>query len=162
MKNKFLMFIKQSFISTGKYFIGKTITSLIIIVICLITYLLLGIKLIPVILIIVFITNFVPIFGPWVGTVISGLIVVFQDPLLALYVIITLLLLQIIEQFLLIPLIIGKSIDLKPLFIVLILIVSSIFLGFWGVLFAIPIASVVKIGYTIFIKNHNKDDQQIP
>lgn len=160
MKNKFDNFIKQSFITTGKYFIGKTITSLIIVIVCLIVFLLLDIKLIALLLVLIFLTNFIPIFGPWLGTIICGVIVVFQEPILALYVIATLLILQLIEQFLLIPLIIGKSIDLKPLFIVLVIILSSIFLGFWGVFFAIPIASIVKIGYTIFIKKQEESDIQ--
>jgi len=157
MKNKIKAFITQSFKSTGKYFLGKTITSLLIIIICLIVYSLLDIKLIPIILILVFFTNFIPVFGPWIGTVISGVIVLFQSPLQALYVVITLLILQIIEQFLLIPLIVGKAVDVKPLFVVVILILSSVFLGFWGVLFAIPLASIIKIGYTIFIR---KEDSQ--
>jgi len=162
MKNKIKTFITQSFKSTGKYFVSKTITSLIIVIISLIIYLFLDIKLLPIILALVFFTNFIPVFGPWIGTILSGVIVLFQSPLQALYVVITLLILQIIEQFLLIPLIVGKAIDVKPLFIVLVLILSSVFLGFWGVLFAVPLASIIKIGYTIFIKNQTKEDSNIP
>ncbi|MBN2853020.1 MAG: AI-2E family transporter [Clostridia bacterium] len=156
MKNKFITFINQSFISTGKYFIGKTITSLIIGVVSFVVFTLLDIKLSWLIALIFFIANFIPIFGPWAGAILGGIIVIFQAPLFALYVIITSVLLQLIEQFLLIPLIIGKAIDLKPLIIVVVLILASLFLGFWGVLFAIPIASVIQIGYNIFIKKEEK------
>lgn len=156
MKDKLLKFIRQSFTTTGKYFIGKTITSLIIGIVSFTVFTLLDIKLSWLVALILFLSNFIPIFGPWAGAVFGALIVIFQAPVFALYVIITSVLLQLIEQFLLIPLIIGKAIDLKPLVIVVVLILASLFLGFWGVLFAIPIASIVQIAYNIFIKKEGK------
>ncbi len=150
MKEKISVFIKQSFVLTGKYFLGKTITSLVIAAICLLSFLLLDIKLLGLIIPIIFLTNFIPIIGPWSGTILCGLIVVFQAPLLALYAVLITLALQLIEQFILLPLFIGKAIDLKPLLIIIVIIISSIFLGFWGVLFAVPLAAIIKAGYQIF------------
>lgn len=158
--HKVLRFITESSVSVGKYVIGKLITSLVLGILSFIIFKMLGINLPLLLAVIVALTNIVPVFGGWAGITICGIIVVFFNPIYVVYTTLTALVLQIIEQFVLLPVIVGKAVDLKPMLIVCVLIISSILFGFWGVLLAIPIAAILKIGYKIFISKQ-KDKQEI-
>lgn len=159
--DKLLHFFTESSASVGKYIAGKLITSLVIGFISFIIFKFLGINLPFLLSAIIAVTNIVPVFGGWVGIIICGIIVVFFSPIYVVYTTLTALLLQILEQFVLLPLIVGKAIDIKPMFIVIVLMISSIFFGFWGVLLAIPIAAVIKIGYKIFINKDNNNERNL-
>jgi predicted PurR-regulated permease PerM len=133
------------------------ITSIIIGVVAYTVFYFLNINLSGLLGGIIGVSNMVPVIGPWLGLIIVSVIAVFQEPLFALYAALVALVLQLIEQFFLIPLIIGKALDLKPLMVVIAIIAGSFLLGFWGVIFAVPIAASVKIGYDIFIKKKSKE-----
>ncbi len=160
-KNKFLIktekFIIDSAKSIGNYVVGKIVTSAIIGILALVVFKILGINPAWLLALILALTNFVPVIGPWVGLLICALIVVFFEPIFALYTSLTALILQILEQFLLLPLIVGKAVDLKPMLIICVLIIGSLAFGFWGVVLAIPIAAVLKVWYNIFIKNKDNE-----
>ncbi|MFO7637252.1 MAG: AI-2E family transporter [Clostridia bacterium] len=156
MGEKIAEFFRRSVQATGRYFIGKTITSLIIALLCYIVFRIIGIHLSGLMAFIVFLTNFVPVFGPWVGALAAGLIALFDVPVFALYAVGVILVLQITEQFLLMPLIVGKAVELKPLIIVMAVILAGAFLGFWGILFAVPAAAVIKIAWQVFSRKKEK------
>lgn len=158
--NKLLQFLTESSVSVGKYVIGKLITSLVIGFLSFIIFKIIGINLPLLLAVVIALTNIVPVFGGWAGVIICGIIVVFFNPIYVVYTTLTALLLQIFEQFVLLPVIVGKAIDLNPMFIICVLVVSSILFGFWGVLLAIPIAAIIKIGYKIF-KSKKNDNQEI-
>lgn len=155
---KLSKFVSRSAETVGKYFVAKLITSLIIGIATLIFCQLLNIKPAWLLGIIAGIGNFIPIVGPWIVLIVCGVVAVFQAPINALYIIIFCIGIQAVDQFLLTPLIVGKSIDLSPLLIIVVVTIASMFLGFWGLLFAVPIASIIKIGYTIFIKKKDDDE----
>ncbi len=155
--NKFLFGSVETF---GKYLAGKTAASLIVGVCTWLFCLLLGIKPAWLLGLIAGLGNMIPIAGPWVVLIICALIAVFQQPINALYITIFCLGIQAVDQFLITPLIVGKSIDLNPLIIIVVVVVGSMLLGFWGLVFAIPIAAVVKLGYTIFFKKKKQNDAE--
>jgi predicted PurR-regulated permease PerM len=154
--NKTSIFISESSKGIGRYMLGKMITSAIIFILAFVIFRLLEVNPAIILAVILGVTNLVPLFGPWVGLLICAMIVVFINPIHALYTTITALLLQIAEQFFLLPLIVGKSIDIKPLLIFLVLFAGSLVFGFWGVLLAVPAAVVIKIAYEVFIRKQEK------
>lgn len=154
--NKTSIFISESSKGIGKYVLGKFITSTIIGAISFIVFKLLEVRPAVVLSIILGIANLIPLFGPWVGLLICAVIVLFIEPVHALYTTITALLLQIADEFFLLPLIVGKSVDIKPILVFLVLFAGSLLFGFWGVLFAVPAAVVIKIGYDVFIRKQQK------
>lgn len=152
-------FLSESTVSVGKYIVGKIITSTIIGILAYIVFKILGINLPWLLALILGITNFIPVFGGWVGMILCAVIIVFFNPLFALYTTLTALVLQLLEQFLLLPLIVGKAVDLNPLLIICVIVIGSMAFGFWGVLLAVPIAATVKIGYNIFLKKDKNPDK---
>ena len=94
----------------------------------------------------------VPFLGPFLGTIpaiISGLLI---NPLTALKVLILLIIVQQIEGHLITPQVMGKRLDIHPLTVILLLLVSGSLYGFIGILIAIPTYSVVKVIIQNFIK----------
>lgn len=145
-------FVKKSVSVTLRYFLGKLLSSLIIAVGSSIVFMLLGVPLAFVWGLLAGIGNAIPVFGQWIGMAlcIGGVWFASQDWKCALYALITLIVLQILEEFVFEPLIVGKSTSLKPLLVIIIMLIAGAFCGFWGVLFAVPAAAVVKLAYEIF------------
>ena len=133
-------FIQGSIAITWRYFKAKFVISLLMSVIAAVVFAILKLPLWGLLGLIAGMSNFVPIFGAWIGAIVCCLIVVIA--------------LQVLDQFLLSPLIMGQAMRLKPLLVILIVLVASACLGFWGLLLGIPIAACIKLAYDIyFIKN---------
>jgi len=151
--NDFKEFSKQSLTLTGKYFIGRMLASIVMGVSSFFFFYFMGYNIPIVMAIIVAVFNLVPILGPITSTVILALMVVFFDPMGALYVVLWCIAIQVIEQYLLTPVIVGKAIEFKPLTVIVVLVLGGFILGGWGVVFAVPIAIVCRVGYLVFYKN---------
>lgn len=149
------VFLTESSKSVGRYILGKLLTSLIIGFIAYVVFKILDINLPWLLAIILGVTNIIPILGPWIGLIVCAAIIVFFEPIFVVYTTLVALVLQIIEQFLLLPVIIGKAVDLKPILIMCVIVIASILFGFWGMIFAVPVAAVLKIGYEVFVKGKN-------
>lgn len=54
---------------------------------------------------------------------------------------------QAIDAYILVPLLFAEVVDLHPLYIIIAVLFFGGVLGFWGVFFAIPLASMVKATY---------------
>lgn len=90
-------------------------------------------------------TNVIPFIGPVIGTA-PGVIVGFiQEPMMAVYVVIGMIIIQQIESNLVSPQVMGKKLDVHPLTIILILLVAGNIGGFVGLLLAIPVYAVLKV-----------------
>ena len=158
---KVIDFIRQSIQVTFKYFWSKTLAS---IVLGLIGYGFLSLIHIehPIIMgAIIGITNLIPVIGGMAASIICGVIAVFQSPLSALYVVLTILVLQQLDQWVLTPLIVGKSVNLPSILIIIALFAGGAVWGPVGILVAVPIAGMIKAFYTVFIKSDkNKNDNE--
>ncbi len=88
---------------------------------------------------------------PFIGVFISFLIVsigfIFLNgfSVKLLYVLLLFIIGQVFEGYILTPRIIGNRIGLHPVWIIFAVLISGSLLGFFGILFAIPIAGIVKI-----------------
>lgn len=94
---------------------------------------------------ITFLFNIVPAIGPMVALIICGLIVLFQDPVKAMWTALFLLGLQQVDGFVLTPLIMGKKLKVSPFLVVIAILGGGALFGVWGVIFAIPVAAVVQM-----------------
>ena len=60
------------------------------------------------------------------------------------------LLLQVLDAYLLVPMLFGRVVDINPFYIMLAVLVFGGLFGFWGVVFAIPLASLLKVLFHTF------------
>ena len=145
--------IKSAF---SRFFAGKFIDSLIIGIMCFIGCLILKVPFATLISVIFGITNMIPYFGPFVGVVIATLVTLFDSPIKALWVLIFTFALQQFDGLYLGPKILGIQVGMKPFWIITALLIGGGFFGVWGMLFAVPIAAVIKIFVERYIENQYK------
>ena len=126
-----------------KYFEGKILDSLLVGVICYILMRILGLDFAILISVIVGITNIIPFFGPFIGGIPSGLILLMVEPKQAIVFAIMILILQQIEGNIIEPKILGDSVGLSSLWIMFAILVGGAYFGFYGMLLSVPILSVV-------------------
>ncbi|MEO5573240.1 MAG: AI-2E family transporter, partial [Gammaproteobacteria bacterium] len=91
--------------------------------------------------------SFVPYLGFFVGLLLASVaaLVQFHDVLALVYVLIVFGIGQLIEGFILVPLLIGGRIGLHPVAVIFAVLAGGQLFGFFGVLLALPIAAVVRV-----------------
>ncbi len=138
-------------VSFSKFFVGKMLDSLIIGFLCFIGLLIMRVQYALLISLIVGVTNMIPYFGPFIGMIPAAILTLFDSPFKALWVVIFIFLLQQFDGLYLGPKILGIQVGLKPFWIITAILIGGGFFGVWGMLFAVPIAAVVKSLLTKYI-----------
>lgn len=87
----------------------------------------------------------IPNLGPFMSTVAPAAIALLDSPLKALLVIVAYIVMQQLEQFVLVPLVMGQQVSLLPAITLLAQIVFASFFGFLGLFLALPLAVIVRI-----------------
>jgi predicted PurR-regulated permease PerM len=98
--------------------------------------------------------NVIPYMGPTIGLIISAIMTLVEPganpPLLAVLAVIGCV--QLIDNMLVYPLAIGKSVHMHPVNVIGALLVGGFFLGFFGMLLAVPLATTIIVIYKTFIR----------
>ncbi|MGG5341696.1 AI-2E family transporter [Enterococcus sp. AZ192] len=90
------------------------------------------------------VTNIIPYVGPFIGAVPAVLVGFFISPWQALYMMLSILVIQQLDGNLIKPLLMGKSMNIHPLTIILVLIAAGSVGGIIGMLICIPVYAVIK------------------
>ena len=133
----------------GDYLRSRLIQTIIISIIAAIGYWILGLRFAILIGIIAGLANLIPYIGPFIGAI-PAIIVAFLDARFGLgwsllAVIILTLVIQIIDNAVITPLIIGKSVELGPVTTIVVVLLGEQLLGLMGLLMAVPIAAMCKL-----------------
>ena len=91
------------------------------------------------------VTNVVPFFGPFIGTIPALIVGFVQSPLMALKVMAVVIIVQQVESNLVAPQVFGKKLSIHPVIIILLVMVAGRFAGFLGILLAIPTFAVLRV-----------------
>ena len=134
----------------GDYLRSRLIQTIILSIVAAIGYWILGLRFAILIGIIAGLANLIPYIGPFIGAI-PAIIVVFLGSsrfglgwsLLA--VIILTLVIQIIDNAIITPLVIGKSVELGPVTTIVVVLLGEQLLGLIGLLMAVPIAAMCKL-----------------
>ena len=97
--------------------------------------------------VIVGVTNLAPTFGPIVGAIIGGFILVLVKPWYGLAFIIFTVILQTVDGYILKPKLFGESLGVSPLMILISIILGGRLFGVGGILLAIPFAAIIDFVY---------------
>ncbi|MBQ3021078.1 MAG: AI-2E family transporter [Bacilli bacterium] len=102
------------------------------------------------------ITNIIPYIGPYIGGIPAILIGLSNSIRLGVIVLITIIIVQTIENNIIQPLIVSKSVDLNPILILMGLIVFSHFFGIIGMIISTPILLIIRNLFNYYKKNKPK------
>lgn len=87
----------------------------------------------------------VPFIGPVIGMVPAIIVALLQGPFMVLKVIFVVIVAQQIDGNFITPRVMGKKLNLHPLTVIFILLISGAIYGFVGIIIAIPLYSVIKV-----------------
>ncbi|WP_300277059.1 AI-2E family transporter [Peptacetobacter sp.] len=143
--------------NVGKYFTGKILDSLIVGVISGIGLFFLKSKYALLFGTLMAIMNMIPYFGPVIGMTPVVLINLFNDPKIAIFCLIYLILVQQVEVAFIEPKIVGGQLGLSPFLTILAVTIGGGFFGIPGMILSTPIMGVLKVYITEYIENKSKD-----
>ena len=98
------------------------------------------------------ITDLIPYIGPYLGTAVATVVGLTQSPLIGLGVFIIACVVQLIESYVLQPIVMSKATNLHPVVIICGLLIFGHFFGIVGMVLASPIMSVIKVIFEFIIE----------
>ena len=122
---------------------GRILDSAIIGILCFIAMLILGLPYPHLIAVIVGVTNIIPFFGPFIGAIPSGFLILMIDPWQCLYFVILIIVLQQIDGNIIDPRIQGNVTGLSGFWILLSITVFGGLFGLVGIVLGVPSFAVL-------------------
>lgn len=154
--NHIINFINVLHDTLSTYIGAKMIDSSIIALICFTGFCFIKPPYIPILTLIVGVTNMIPYFGPLIGMIPCFFITLFYNPFTAIYVILFIFALQQFDGFYLDPKIIGKKVGLSPLLVTFAVTIGGSLFGVIGMILGVPVVAVMKTYVNKFIERCEK------
>ena len=91
--------------------------------------------------------NMIPYLGPIVGAVPAILVSLMQDPSFSpiLMIIIAFAVIQLIDNVVISPLVVAKSVNIHPLVVIIVIFIGERLLGVLGMLIAVPVTGILNV-----------------
>ncbi len=140
-----------------RFLVGKGICSLAVGILTFAVCALLGFKYAPLISLIIAVTNMIPTFGPFIGAVPALLLSLMTAPAYALYMVIILIGVQLVDGNIIGPRVLGESMGLNGFWIMFSIIIMGALFGVTGMLIAAPLFAVLRILMKNWIYHRNHE-----
>lgn len=130
---------------TLKSFIrGQLLVSFLVGILLLIGYFIIGLEYALLMALLGMLLNVIPFLGPYLAVVPAMIVAFFQDPIMAVYVAIIMLIAQQIEGAVITPNVMGNELNIHPLTVIAVVLAAGNLAGFIGILIAVPVYAVIK------------------
>ena len=123
---------------------GKILDSVIVAIICVIFMFIARMPYAILISVIVGITNIIPFFGPFIGTIPSFILIALVDPFKAVVFVVFTLILQQIDGNIIGPKILGDTIGMDSFFVLFSILLFGGLFGFAGMMLGVPVFAVLQ------------------
>ena len=160
MFNSLNKVINLTDVKLGSFISGKVISSAIIGLICFLLMSILNMNYSVLIAFVIGITNIIPIFGPWIGSIPCLFILLISDPIQSLYMLGIILVVQFLDSNVIGPRILGESVGLSSLWIMFATILGGSFFGFTGLILGVPFFAVFYFLLKEFVTNRLKQKEE--
>lgn len=91
------------------------------------------------------ITDLIPYIGPYIGGAAAVIVGLTQDPLIGIGTLIICVIVQIVESYILQPIVMSKASNLHPIVIIIALLVFGHFFGILGMVLATPCLTILRV-----------------
>jgi len=134
---------KRSERKVGLWLQGQLLLALIVGLVVYVGLSLMGIRFALVMGLLAFAFEIVPIVGPILAAIPAIVLAFLQDPALGFWVIVFYVVVQQLENNILVPVVMGKTIGLNPVVVILALLVGANLAGIAGMIIAVPVATII-------------------
>lgn len=134
-------------IQIGNYLRGQLIDATIVGIFSVFVLWLIGVKYYFIIGVFAGGANLIPYFGPIIGALLATVISILQTGSfhMALYVIIAFTLIKLIDDAIVQPVIVAKSVHMHPLIVLLAVLIGGKLFGILGMLLSVPVVGFIKV-----------------
>ncbi|MBL7022374.1 AI-2E family transporter [Patescibacteria group bacterium] len=129
----------------GYWLRGQLILSLIIFVLTFIGLTVLGVEYALLLALIAGIFEIIPYLGPFLGAIPAVFLAFAQSPLKAGLVMILFFVIQQLENNIIVPKVMSKSVGINPLLVIIVLLVGGKMGGVLGMILAVPVATAISV-----------------
>lgn len=137
-----------------QYFAGKLLQAIIVLFVSYIIFLIAGLDYAILFAVILGITNMIPYIGPWIGGILVVLLSLSQGLPAGITALICVLIMQVIDNTILTPNIVGGQIGISPLLVLIGLCICGGLFGLPGLILGDVFAAIIKIlFYDTYVKN---------
>lgn len=144
----------------GAWLQGQLLLCLIIGVVSFIGLKILGVKFALVLALIAGITEFIPVAGPIIGAIPAIFLAFFQSPIKAFLVIILYIVVQQLENHIIVPKVMQRSVGLNPIIVIIAMLIGAKLAGILGMILAVPVATIVSIFFGDFFAERRAREKE--
>ncbi len=145
IKNRVVRAAGKISLGLNEFLSAKVIESVIVGSVCCFGFFIAGLKGWLILGILAGFLNIVPYLGPIIGAVPPILLSILDEPIVTLYVLITVVVAQLVDNLYLLPFMISGKVKVDPLLSIFLILAGARILGIVGMIFAIPAYLVYKI-----------------
>ena len=134
---------KRTEVKVGKWLQGQLLLGLIVGLMVYVGLSFMHVKFALLLSLLVMVLELVPMVGP-VGAAIPAVFLAFmQSPTLGLWVIVLYVVIQQLENHILVPIILGRTLNLNPVVVIIALLVGEALAGIPGMILAVPVSTII-------------------
>lgn len=124
---------------------GQLSLSLIIGVLCYIALIIMGVNYSLLLALVAAVTELIPYIGPVLGAIPAVFIAFTQSPVKGIAIVIIYVIIQQLENNLIVPRVMKKSVGLNPLVVIIVILIGVKIAGIFGSLLAVPVTAIIQI-----------------
>lgn len=148
--NNFMELTSRLDLSLKNYVLGTLFVTVILFAFQSLGFLIAGLKAPLVFGLICAVTNIIPYVGPYIGGIPAVLVGYAISPWVGTFTLISVLVAQFLESYVLTPIILSKTMKLHPVTIIIGLLIFQHFFGIIGMLISTPVIACLKIIFQFF------------
>jgi len=134
---------KRTEIKVGKWLQGQMLLGLIVGLAVYVGLSLLHVKFALLLSLLMMVLELVPMVGPIVSAIPAVILAFLQAPILGFWVLVLYVVVQQLENHILVPIILGRTLNLNPVVILIALLVGQTLAGIPGMILAVPISTII-------------------
>lgn len=144
----------------SSFITGKLLNAFLITVINFIVFGICGIPYYPLVALITGITDMIPYFGPFIGAIPCGFIILIADPIKLIWFAVLVLIIQQIDGNIVGPKILGEKVGVDSLLIIVAITVGGGLFGIAGMFVGVPVFTVIYHAINTFISSRLKKKER--
>lgn len=145
-------------VQVSNFLLGQVLDAVIVGILSTVALWVIGVKYFLVIGIIAGFSNLIPLFGPLVGATVAILLALLSSAsgAMIISIIIAFIAVKLLDDALVQPLVVGKTVHLHPLIVLLVIIIGGKFFGVLGMFLAVPAAGFLKVVVQESLSNYRR------
>lgn len=145
----------------GLWLRGQLILSLVIFILVFTGLSILGVKYALLLAFLAGVLEIIPFLGPTLAAIPAVFLTLSHSPFKALLVVILYFIIQQLENQIIVPKIMGKSVDLNPLVVIIVILVGVKLGGIVGALLAVPVATALSVFLKDVFQSKEKNELKL-